>query len=367
MTGPSPRARGCALSLAVLALLLVGAELGARAYWTRDTLDPLTAAMRNARVGPHPYLAYANRPGFDKPPTEEDPHQITHNALGFRGPEVEWEKPEGVTRVLCLGGSSTYGFGPSSDLTTWPARLEHYLLEAYPERRFEVINAGAQGYSTHESLINLAFRGVDLSPDLVVVYHSINDVRCALYPHVKHDNTHWRANWPLERPKTRSQRLLERSYLYLAWRRYLTDWWAVRQNLGSYVIVDFGKYKDFYLHPDEGDLGFRNFFRNLVGICTLARRHGSQAVLVTQAMNAADIEEAPSKDIQLEGMRRARDILFAVAGEEKIPVIDAAAVLEAAHAAGEPIFTHEVHLQDHGADLLARTIADGIVEMKLLE
>jgi hypothetical protein len=269
--------------------------------------------------------------------------------------------------VLCLGGSSTYGFGPSSDLTTWPARLEHYLREAYPGRTFEVINAGAQGYSTHESLINLALRGVDLSPDLVVVYHSINDVRCALYPGVKHDNTHWRAHWPSEPTKTRFQRTLEQSYLYLAYRRHLTGWWSERQDLGTYVIRDFGKYEDAFLQPDARDLGFRNFFRNLVGIATLARRHGSPTVFVTQSMDPGDIADAQSVHIQLEGMQRAREVLLAVAAEEQSPLIDAAAVLDVARDAGEPVFTHAVHLQDYGADLLGRTIAEGIVEMGLLE
>ena len=40
--------------------------------------------------------------------------------------------------------------------------------------------------------------------------------------------------------------------------------------------------------------------------------------------------------------------------------------MEAAAADGQDVFTHEVHLTDHGADLLARTISDKIVEFGLI-
>jgi lysophospholipase L1-like esterase len=363
-TNGKTRSRGWLIALVVLVASLGLAEVAFRFLWERDELDPYSAAMRNARIEGHPYLAYANKPLYDT--VTDLGQQLTHNSLGFRGPEVDWVKPEGTTRILCLGGSSTYGFGPSSDLATYPARLEHHLREAYPERDFEVVNMGCQGYSTHESLINLAFRGVDLNPDLVVVYHMINDVRCALYPKVQHDNTHWRVSWPTERP-TPTQRKLERSFLYLAWRRYLTDWWTVRQNLGAYVIKDFGAYEDDFNQPDEGGLGFRNFQRNLVSIATLAQRHGSRVLFVTQGMDADDLGKAPSRSIQLKGMKKARDILAAVSADTGFPLIDAAPILEQAAKDGQEVFTHQVHLQDPGADLLARTIAAGIVGMKLIE
>src|SRR5690606_16916383 len=129
---------------------------------------------------PHPYLAYSLTPGYRS--WKNAPSQASHNSLGFRGPETTWEKPEGVYRIACLGGSSTYGHTPTSDATTWPARLGVHLSQRYPERRIEVINAGTSGYSTFESIVNLAFRVSQLEPDLVIVYHSINDMRCLLYP-----------------------------------------------------------------------------------------------------------------------------------------------------------------------------------------
>jgi lysophospholipase L1-like esterase len=250
-------------------------------------------------------------------------------------------------------------------VATWPARLEQHLRGARPARDIEVINAGCQGYSTHESLINLGLRGVEFQPDIVLVYHSINDVRCALYPGAVRDNTHWRQVWPVERPSA-VQRGLERSYLYLGARFYLTDWWEERKDLMTYTVVDAAKYRDqdYYLHPSN-DQGFANFQRNLINIAALARRHGAKVAFLTQALkeDGAGLKDALSRDLQIAGMARAREILYAVGAEDQVPVIDAETVLEAAAAAGEPIFTDEVHLQDRGADLLGQTVAQELLKL----
>ena len=348
--------------LAALALL---GELVLRATHGRDELDPYTAGLANLRIEPHPYLAYANKANYSKSPDDENPRQVSHNSLGFRGRETTWEKPAGRFRVLCLGGSSTYGFGPSSDEATWPARLEQHLQGARPDMDIEVINAGCQGYSTHESLINLALRGVEFHPDVVLVYHGINDVRAALYPNAKADNSHWRRVWPLER-KGALQSALESSYLYLAWRFYLTDWWEERNDLMSYVVTDWDVHGrgDPYLTP-SGDRGFANFQRNLASIVALARRHGAQVAFVTQGIftEGAGLKDAESRQNQLDGMARARAILEAVGAEDGVPVIDAQKVLEDASAAGEGVFTDEVHLQDRGADLLGQKVAQELLRL----
>lgn len=368
---PAPRGGGAARLVARLVLLLVVALVGLEVVlrvapgFSRAELDPIAAELAKANVEPHPYLAYANKPGYRKDPTADSPHQVSHNALGFRGPETTWEKPDGRLRVLCLGGSSTYGHGPSSDATTWPAQLESMLRAARPGADIEVINAGCRGYSTFESLINLGIRCVDLRPDVVVVYHSINDARCALYPGVVRDNTHWRAVWPV-REESRMRDVLESSYVYLAWRRYLTDWWETRRNLGSYVIRDFGKYADDYAQP-TGEQGFASFHRNVVSIVELCRDHGAQPVLVTQGIDGSDLDGAGSKDLQMQAMDRMTGTLRAVAVERSVPLVDAREVLEAeaarqvAERGADGIFTHEVHLTDAGAELLARTIAEALI------
>jgi len=351
------------LALVVLVLETVPRLVDLPGLGPRE-LNPRAIGLRDARVEPHPYLAYTPKVNFRS--REGDKHQISHNSLGFRGPEIAPIKPAGTFRVVCLGGSSTYGHGPSSDATTWPARLEAHLSQARPELSIEVINGGCQGYSTFESLTNLAFRALPLSPDLVVVYHSINDMRCALYPDVKPDNTHWRANWQRFEPS-----LLEKSYTYLILRAKLTDYVKRQSDLGNYVIVNFDELAKNDLYAWRSETGFRNFHRNLNSIISLAEHNGVQVVLATQGIKRETLDGAPSKEDQLRAFSYMTEVVKLVAKERGALLCDAATVLEAeaarrVEASDDPIFTNDVHMSDVGADLLAKTLALSIVEAEAL-
>ncbi|MEM8711684.1 MAG: hypothetical protein AAGG01_12080, partial [Planctomycetota bacterium] len=83
-----------------------------------ETLTPpYVASGENTKFEPHPYLIMTPKPGdYGQLKNKE----ITHTPSGFRGVEVPLEKPEGGLRIACLGGSSTYGTGPSKDAFTWP-------------------------------------------------------------------------------------------------------------------------------------------------------------------------------------------------------------------------------------------------------
>ena len=380
--------RGAIVAVTVLLLLVVLFEVAARALpieaLSMAKLDPIAANLKNSRIGPHPYLAYAVRPDFVLEPSAKQPLSIRHNSLGFRGRETTWEKPAGTYRIVCLGGSSTYGFGPSSNETNWTERLEVHLNEAQPGKTVEVINAGCQGYSTFESLINLELRAIDFRPDLVIVYLTINDMRCVLYPNVAHDNTHWRAVWPTAR-KEKLLELLESSRTYLAWRRYCTDWFVEQSDMGTWLIRDFGKYADDFLQPTDVELGYANYGRNLVSIINVAHAHGAEVLLVPEATRMGDFERFGSKDIQRDAYARLCAIEEQIAVERSVPftrsarsVLEAEAARQAPEyvehpkvdANGKPmkdgIFTNEVHMTDAGCDLLAKTLADAILGMKLV-
>jgi lysophospholipase L1-like esterase len=369
--------RGCLISLLTLLALIVGFELVARSGWIAalrpEALDPLSNELDvKSNVEAHPYLAYALKPNFVQEATAEKQQSIRHNALGFRGRETTYAKPPGTYRIVCIGGSSCYGQSESKDEAVWCARLETYLNEALPGRKVEVINGGCRGYSTFEMLINLELRLVDFQPDLVITYESINDMRCALYPGFRNDNSHWRAVYPVTHKST-ADRALESSRLYLCWRRYFTDWLALQADLGTYVIRDYGKYKpDFYAQPTDAELGFRTFQRNLKNIAAVAREHGAKVLYSTQAMRFSDIRAASSFEAQKAGLLRCRALLAEVASEEQASFVDTARavedVLDAQVAAqkSDDLFVHEVHPTDKGSDLIARTISARILELGLI-
>jgi lysophospholipase L1-like esterase len=117
---------------------------------------------------PHRYLGYFPTPNYSKGADK-------HNSLGYRGDEILSPKPRGQYRIVCMGGSTTYGDKIKEHFMSYPSLLEKELkLRGYDN--VKVINAGVQGWSSLESLINFELRILDLEPDLIIVLHGINDV-----------------------------------------------------------------------------------------------------------------------------------------------------------------------------------------------
>lgn len=91
-------------------------------------------------------------------------------------------KPDGVYRIIVLGGSTVEGDGATGSTTSLPAKLQdilrsRYIAAARPQTRIEVINGGVGGYfSTQELLLYIS----DLrhfQPDLVISYNGWNDLK----------------------------------------------------------------------------------------------------------------------------------------------------------------------------------------------
>ncbi|HOX22492.1 MAG TPA: hypothetical protein PLL10_03435 [Elusimicrobiales bacterium] len=98
-----------------------------------------TSDIEVQQMSPNPNRLYQLKPGA-KTLTTEFQKPVSINSLGFRGPEKSAKKPSGVTRIVCLGGSTTYG-AAVSDTETFPYYLEETLNRGY-KGKFEVLNAG---------------------------------------------------------------------------------------------------------------------------------------------------------------------------------------------------------------------------------
>lgn len=114
--------------------------------------------------------------GYDPPAPREE------KGLSYfvhRAEPVDHRKKEGVYRIIAVGGSTTV------DRQAWetggidfPGALDSLLnagLSDRATRRYEVLNAGVDAYSTAQSLINISLRLVEFGPDLIVLMHNIND------------------------------------------------------------------------------------------------------------------------------------------------------------------------------------------------
>ncbi len=338
--------------MSLLGVLLLG-EVITRAL-PLDAFDPerLLLDFSDSRYEAHPYLAYVPRKGWS---VEGGEHAASHNALGFRGPEIQREKRPGSLRIVCVGGSSTYGHGPSSNSTTWPMQLAEMLDKAHPNVSIEVINAGASGYSTYESLINLAIRLIDLQPDMVLVYHSINDVRLWRWPGIQPDNSHWRAVWPVYKQSSLTT-ALENSRLFLVLRGAFTDY-LEQEELGSWVTKGFGVVEPLWDNPQLEGLDY--FRRNLEHMVALCRTNGVEIAFGQQAWFREDLD----RPVDLKGMAYAAEILAKVGSEQGVPVAD----IDGAIPQQRTLFTNDVHVSDEGARHIAQAWADFLAAESFVE
>lgn len=96
------------------------------------------------------------------------------DSFGFRGEEIRKNKPKGTYRIFILGGSTVLNAETPYEQSA-PRLLEKLLQKKYPNQKIEVINAGVDGYTSEHSLIQYLFKIRDFHPDMVIMWHGIND------------------------------------------------------------------------------------------------------------------------------------------------------------------------------------------------
>ena len=102
-----------------------------------------------------------------KPPIFESTFQT--NSLGIRDKEYSFEKPLGVTRLVAIGDSFTWGYGVN-DHEVYTEVLESLLPKT------EVINLGVTGYGVPQEFWYLKRLGVQFKPDIVLLAFFLNDI-----------------------------------------------------------------------------------------------------------------------------------------------------------------------------------------------
>ena len=254
---------------------------------TAELKPPYLESTADRAFEPHPYMLYSPKPDYGRAADPDRPlaRRFHHGPLGFRAPEVARSRRVGTRRIACVGGSSTYGTGPSSDEATWPAQLGARLAEG-PGGAAEVLNAGVPAWTSFECLTSLAFRVLPMKPDLVLFYLATNDAE-RLRPDPRTTSTTARsADF---RPRPWSQRSNGASSVGVA---------PLRDGLPGQRPTSVGPSAPLaqtasdsqYRHPSGGplpDQGFENFRRNRP-VVALTRAHGARPTLLTQAIWSED-------------------------------------------------------------------------------
>lgn len=173
------------------------AERSERILYVDQFTSPAHLGLETVYI-PHHYTLYNLRPNFS---TSEG---TVHNRLGFRD-HRDLHSEANVIRIVFIGGSTTYTIGIKENTQIFSYGLEQRLNDYYQDRldgyRIEVINAGMGGATSAENLLRLVFFVSEISPDLVVIQHGINDVwpRCTK-AQIQSDFSNYRKRW--ERPET---------------------------------------------------------------------------------------------------------------------------------------------------------------------
>ncbi len=287
---------------------------------------------------PLPYVNFGLKENWERKEQFRDgvPLKKTTNNLGFRGRDIVIPKPAGCTRIVCLGGSTTYGDGTDDD-HTYPVLLEKALRAARPGKDIEVINAGVLSYTTAESLPNLAFRCLDFQPDIIVLYEGINDVRPRRYANFDNGYFHYRKVW---------------------------DGSASGFEAGPKGTDMEGGINCFIqrLRPaDNGDeaenqarAGTTAFRNNLTSIAGIAAAHGIKVVMVSNVSDPGRYDLDPAL---VAGIVENNGVVKDVAARQSALFIDMAAAYQ-----GKDQFTDLIHMNDEGSLQMARLIADGMLK-----
>ncbi len=106
---------------------------------------------------------------------------VSINSLGLRNAEIGQTKPSGVTRILMLGDSLTFGWGVSQKDTV-ARKIEIILNQNENAKKYQVINSGVGNYNTSMSVEYYRSRGHLLDSDLVILNYFINDAESTPVP-----------------------------------------------------------------------------------------------------------------------------------------------------------------------------------------
>ena len=116
---------------------------------------------------------------------DKAPGGFRHNAYGFIGPDFSFRKSDGTYRIICLGGSTTFGAGVETDRYSYPAILQQIFDRTKtPEAKgVETVNAGVFGYNSLHTYLQIATRLRTFSPDMYVIMDGLNDLDAAQAMH----------------------------------------------------------------------------------------------------------------------------------------------------------------------------------------
>lgn len=328
-----------------LVLILVGIEFVVRL--SLPELPPLKVYLRD--LYPHLDNERRDRPIFEgdallgwrlRPNLENawwDYTLFSTNEWGLRHPRPIQRKDEGLTRIVCLGDSVTFGYRvpvswPNAPLRVdpeaqpYPSLLEQRLRELNPDRSIEVVAMAVPGYSSHQGLAWLRHDIDRYDPDLVIACFGWNDTDLRTRP--DHETL------PMH-PMARGARRL------VAWSQ--TFAWLVSQV--TQARTENGAPGSSSQVPR---VAAEQFVRNMMAMGRIARDHGSEILFIGPIYR--DGESTPA---QARRMSACRDGLREAAAVEGFDYTQIDLLTEAYYPQNQQYFGEVIHPNHLGHRLMA--------------
>jgi len=311
-------------------------------------------------------------------PGTRSPALFSTNALGLRTrAALPLSKPDGMRRVVFLGGSTTECLFVD-DAEAWPALVGRMLEERAGGRyRVEDVNAGMSGHTTRDHLATLSQYLIPLQPDLIVLMAGVNDLWLQVYT----------SDYSPLRLDSRSTLSVDS---VLPWHYPLNAshvaraliWsgrrWRGTDQIGNPIQDSSGKYiaqlrarrqsLPYRSLPAQSRRPMPEFEQNMRSLIGISRAHGIPMVLVTQhwllsrSMSAQDkamlwsqarsyrFYEGEEDDL----LDRFNDVTRNLAEQYALHLVDLARDLPK----DRRLFYDDQHVNVYGAKLYAQRVAD---------
>jgi len=286
---------GLVVLVITVAVGLAGLELMVRVAYSDGSnfdIEMWRYAQDLKQVSEIPGVGHEHRPGMSGVYMGVP---VAINSMGLRDREYSLEKPAGVTRILMLGDSLTFGWGAPEEGTTSKA-LER-LLNAGGPGRYEVINTGVGNTNTAMQTAYFVNKGYRFQPDIVVLNYFINDAE--------------------ETPRKKENWFTTRSYAAV----FLGGRWDIiqRMYLGK---ADWREYYRGLYHP--GAAGWQEAERSFAELADFCRAKGFKLMVVNYP-ELHELADYPFADVtgKVAGLAESRglpflDLLPSIRGEDPI-------------------------------------------------
>jgi lysophospholipase L1-like esterase len=317
---------------------------------------------------PHPYLPFILKKKFKHEMDVKEINyplnknvsipELTSNNLGhYNGEKGDREiiipKPKNLTRINCLGGSTTGNYVKEKDrIYSYPLELER-ILKNNTQKNVEVNNCGQGGYNSADIFVRYALQGINTNPNYIIIYHAYNDIRSYLTPDFSSDYLHSRKN--LGEVCWRYYLGSKLPNLPINFINYLTNKFLFPFDERTTILEVLAKNK---IDIDRDySLGLKTYERNIQHIIDLSLNNNIKVILSTFCFYLySEIQDNPLHKLYQKIVSEENEIMKNLAKKNNLILVDASALIPQDNSN----FLDSAHFTSKGMNLLAKCFAEKI-------